>query len=749
VTHAARVVMEMTTVRSYRNASQGQRLPRSAAATLTGSRSDNFSVSIDPSRPSGNYRSAHPVRDTFATQRAPTSLPAAYKPRARHGYVLNRPSQPKYPRPVIAPVLTAAQQLARAELARRRFNEEVARANAQVIESVSSSSGSWQAAQLAPMVRPRERAVRIGEAKNPGPKRKDARILRDAKDIEKALGARTERKRAPPAPAAAASGRRRTNRGPANPPMAPPSRPRGTLESSGPNPTNRRKSRTDGQTATSTALDVIHKTDDIRALQAIAYMKTFAFIEHPSHGPGSSGANPVVFGAFTHSQAYDIQPFVASSPPWRNGGTVQPMMNPEGSIALLIMPHIAWDNNSGDLPPNGLTTITPGMWIDPSANAVTGNFTLNLNSAPTFTPYYKGGPLFAPPVPLRGFQSGFPTCQAPPNLTAAQTTALVLPNDDSDNPVGQCSVRFRTLGLRATVTVSQNFVDAQGALFAGDNCDFYRSAAGQDLLQNRVLPLSQFSASTALGGGTTGIIQVNQTTTELVALGNESLNECLNLRHVHQVGSYLSGTVVEANFLPVNNRILDWHERLVPLCNEAIATYDPQQLESTFDVLINQPALIFMLSGMDPNTPQSVAVDLTWLVELEVAPEGQLGWLLPDAAEMENFASKIDWSTNEQLHHGGRFGSVQPEFANTPTGSIGVQQCIGTIPSPGGRPVLELPQGARAAYVHGALGSAGTGHLGQENEGGFIGTIESLVTDVVEVFTMAEGLVGGLFSAIF
>lgn len=370
-----------------------------------------------------------------------------------------------------------------------------------------------------------------------------------------------------------------------------------------------------------------------------AYLASFIDPQHPARGPGSSNY-PTVLGTFKASTAVNLTSSVAAEAtgfrppatqfPWGNGASI-----------LIVTPHIPALTLSGgtalaagDVPQLTNVGICSGFIVEP--HIAMQDVVYNSSS------YAR---------PLSNFQSNLP------DLVNNLMNPVVTGGDDWIANAGSC-ISFRTVGLRATITVTDPLTAATGMVFAGDNGDYFMEGAEP-----------RFEFDTIAGAAPTAY-QVGPGTgsTNTTAAPNATLAE-RNLRpRVTQAGAFMKGEIYEASWLPTSDRAITYADRVPIVPGETAAGWSgaandqvPQWMQTTLgELLVNQGACMFDLSGLRDGA--TFNVDVTWSVEMQVEPTSSIGFLLSEARFAPRFVP--DWMEYACCCPGGLLGSTMHHYSN-------------------------------------------------------------------------------------
>jgi hypothetical protein len=246
---------------------------------------------------------------------------------------------------------------------------------------------------------------------------------------------------------------------------------------------------------------------------------------------------------------------------------------------------------------------------------------------------------------------------------------------------------FRTVGLRATITNTTAELTAQGIAMAGDNGDLFQAAermqftsfaqGGSAVPSFDSLAPKEFQAATSFGSFD-------------------------RYTRVNNVGAFANGDVIEAVWLPTNDRALDYDNDVpaLPYSGSANAASNQHAL----NVLSNGPGLLFGLYGM-PNGATAF-VDVVWVVEATVRSGTTLGWLKAEARLNASFV--VAWSHLACVTPGGKEGEPVRLWAKCANGAAGIAMVKDGKMQPSLRRPINMgpaPMSAIAKFVEGIKGT--------------------------------------------
>lgn len=440
------------------------------------------------------------------------------------------------------------------------------------------------------------------------------------------------------------------------------------------------------------------------------YLASFVDPQHAARGPGS-GNYPTITGQFKSSSGIKFDSTVAGEPDATTNGGPYPL-NANGEAIVVVAPHMPFLENSGE---TGFDITGP-----PTANLCSG-FVCKPEALMEHNVYGAVGAS----RPLQPFQSLLP------DMTVGKFASIAVPDDAQDgtsgllkcagmsdtNPgseiqflreesLGRC-ISYRTVGLRATLTVTDPLTESTGIVYAGDTCDYYQDIGGSYINRNDVT--KNYEQISGFSGG-------NPATAEFTTLGNQSVRP-----RVTQAGAFSKGNIFEASLLPTSDRVLNYSDRvLVTPCDtvkrilEDVGTVAATQPAYTAaldyydcglgEFLSNQPSIMFDLRGLRDGAVCNVSV--TWSIEMQVEPTSSIGFLLAEARFAPRFVP--DWMEFACCAPGGVLGEVMSHYLNCERKTVGfIANAVGLST---GHPPTATGTGA-VRTDHPQSASSGIGHV--------------------------------------
>lgn len=196
---------------------------------------------------------------------------------------------------------------------------------------------------------------------------------------------------------------------------------------------------------------------------------------------------------------------------------------------------------------------------------------------------------------------------------------------------------YRTLGLRATLSVDEKVLESKGIVRAGDSRAFF--AHRQRLISDMRNGQSKYPV-------------IDELDDKL------SLGKMADLEGITRVGSFLPGSVYECSFLPTNERIQVMSNFLFSAETELASVSSDNNL---FQMLTNTPAVLFALSGLPDDASFSIGVD--WAIELAIDLRDSIGYVYANARFAQQF--NPDWGDLMGIRTAGRLGVVKNEWNNS------------------------------------------------------------------------------------
>jgi len=378
-------------------------------------------------------------------------------------------------------------------------------------------------------------------------------------------------------------------------------------------------------------------TNTHKDLAEEAFLMGFVDPDHPARGPGSA-TNPTILGKLKSSTSATFSSAVTGEWLETTPGSTFPMTS--GNAVVVVMPHLAC----------GPTTSIPSGTASGSLSA---GFALP-GDAVMQDPVYGSG---SKGRPLVGFQSSVPDLVSTIRTSGGNPEGYDLTNSAMlyDQAGGTC-VPYRTVGLRATVTVTDPLTDSTGMLFAGDGGDYFADE-----------PASRYDASIK-NARNIRITQAHSGASKSTAFGAQIGDQALRPRVV-PAGAFSKGDIYEASLLPISDRALQWCEGVPNACNDNQTTYlggvgfegaTDYYFSTLGENLMNNPSLILEFRGLREGAVCNI--DVTWAVEFQVEPRSSIGFLLSEARFAPRFVP--DWMEFACCVSGGPLGDTAYHYLN-------------------------------------------------------------------------------------
>jgi len=385
----------------------------------------------------------------------------------------------------------------------------------------------------------------------------------------------------------------------------------------------------------------LESMESSKHISEAAYLYGFVDPDFADRGPSSSEF-PTILATFKSHSPISIVPYTADTAAWPT--TTSYMADSNNALAFVICPCIVYSSI-----PSTNGEFVPGYCYSPSLDAV-NNFNL----------FHSGGTGASgagPPVPLMPFSSPFPTAQ------------LAF---GSDPELGSVSSSYRLVGLRATLTISQSAIYAQGVVMGGDSNDVFED--------NQIQYLSLDSSTNATPGF--NVIEFSEATEfNFTNPPPGNFGNFANFQRVKELGAVTNGAIFEACYLPTNDRALDYNVNLpvhrvtnLGLPNDCV-----------YGDLVNYPAVLFSLQNISTTTiaPMSISLDVSATYEIPVYAGSPLAFLVNQARFMPRFL--VDWTLLQTLPSAGTLASILTDWVAGPYGSTGLNVALGKLNPPPGR----------------------------------------------------------------
>jgi hypothetical protein len=281
-------------------------------------------------------------------------------------------------------------------------------------------------------------------------------------------------------------------------------------------------------------------------------------------------------------------------------------LDSDSSVAIVLQPQaiVRAEDSSGDA---SNATMSGFTW---PTNVTTGTPFLTNDSSVTS---FDNGAI----VPLGEMATPFP----------GQQEKTTLNNATSEFMVGyECAVRC--VGLIAEMTVVQPALDAQGAVWAGNNQDFAMMANRSVLVR-------------ATGSAEESLFSSDQE----IQAADYSFSQVEKFAHIVPTGAFSNGSKHVAHWLPVGDNCLAFQSARVCQPGAYVAdTTDPQSTALSPAVfLANSEGCVFVLKGL--NTTSSLpAVNIKMRANYEVIlrRSHSIAWNIAEARLNRRFF--VDWS---------------------------------------------------------------------------------------------------------
>jgi hypothetical protein len=224
---------------------------------------------------------------------------------------------------------------------------------------------------------------------------------------------------------------------------------------------------------------------------------------------------------------------------------------------------------------------------------------------------------------------------------------------------GITSQAHRVVGLRATLTVNGNVLDATGMVYASDNCSYYPDEPARNYDQNVV----------------TGVVNdypiYEDADIYAVGLGNGSITN----RSV-VAGPFAYGKQFEATFMPTADNILAYRNKFPTVARCTLGNNE----QTTASLLMDGPYVFFHLMGVTANVAITITTQLALELPVRLGPISVLGFLLSEARLSRKYT--VDWDMLSPVPVGGHLLAPALAAATQSFGRLGLAMAAGSIPPP-------------------------------------------------------------------
>lgn len=377
-----------------------------------------------------------------------------------------------------------------------------------------------------------------------------------------------------------------------------------------------------------------------------SFLAGFVNPEVATRGPGMLD-RPTIVVNFRCRAEINLRPHVVG--PYYPA-SVDHTVDASGGIALVVAPHVVTD------------TAFTGTNIE-------SGFTYNndgrpLSAAHMYNPSVAG---LANTVPLGQFDCPFPGGWTNDGLQATM------------------SMPFRTVGLRATLTVTTNPLHVQGSIVCGDNGDLFAQLETETVAQSN-----------------------SDIVTDSLAVGRNPLvgqafGTGFSYARLNQAGPLLPGATYEAAWLPSTDRALEYQHSVNLHRVPAVVDNDQQ---NAADELVEGPALIFLLRGMQvtPVISFTATLNITWAVEIGIQRGSALAFLYNSARFAPRYV--VDWSELVCTTTGGPVGAAWRNLPG-PVRSAAGEVNSGVVAPNNGMGAVTTPSMRTATRKRSSLGDSG------------------------------------------
>lgn len=365
-----------------------------------------------------------------------------------------------------------------------------------------------------------------------------------------------------------------------------------------------------------------------------------------ARGPSGENVLPTVVLRFNAKVSFAPLAYAANVQPTTDPGGRQPMLDEDGNMTVVILPHILYDWKADTVPTsNGIVST---VLFGSERSELKQHFPLSSGS--------DGG------APYWGYANGWDNTFPSLNLDATHEDFATTDFD------------WRTIGLRATLSTTSNAFVTAGSIWGMDTGAWYSNAP---TMMERYAPNDE-------------LVAISQPLAHPGPKYMVPVNPRANV-----MGPIVPGKTWEAAFVPVHNRVLNYVDTL-PSFNTSHnpdTINDAANMDYMITMLSNYPALAFGLRDVPPG--QGFLVDVSWVVECTVKNGTSLGFLQYEAKLARSYL--IDWSALALVPTCGELGAMLQAWLATPEGKIGYDCKTGKIKEAPARTNVNVQTGAASS----------------------------------------------------
>jgi hypothetical protein len=206
---------------------------------------------------------------------------------------------------------------------------------------------------------------------------------------------------------------------------------------------------------------------------------------------------------------------------------------------------------------------------------------------------------------------------------------------------GNCSLPWRVVGLRATLTHTTAAIAAQGSCMAFDNSEIFGYTGQEEMFES---PPNNGVRPMIAGATTPGMI----TNTPFLSV---PIGDGQSIATSTPAYPLTPGVTIESNFLPSSPKVTDYISRLFFYRTDGGLPAIPEMNMGTH--LLNVPAACFILQGLSPGV-SSFVLEQTLAIEIQVRQLSPLAMLINEARFAVGYSP--DFGVLSGLPRGGKLG---------------------------------------------------------------------------------------------
>jgi hypothetical protein len=375
-----------------------------------------------------------------------------------------------------------------------------------------------------------------------------------------------------------------------------------------------------------------------------AFLYGFLDPTRAARGPMKS-EHPTVIVTLSSSTTLTFETAIAEPTSWVEGA-------PTGTARLEGTPGA----NTGDM----TIACGPVSFIDKSGPSGT------VNGAQLFPGFVMSGttPLKSNAFPASGIAGDDGTTPTAPFGTFVASFPGNLgagdPGESSFKPLTDSfsDQEYRIVGIRSVMTVNSSLLDSYGQVYISDTGSYYPGKPEDNYKLQNTSP-AEITQELIIGEST---------------LYNLPFSNGMNTNRTVSAGAFKYGETYEGGFVPCQDTILDYRNRIPTHCR-ALTAGTGSRLGQPF---LNGPFTVFSLVGIPAATV--VTVSTVVALELPVQVKSMIGCFIASARIAMNYA--VDWSLLARIPTGGEPGGQVLASVTSPYGKLGFGIASGAFTPP-------------------------------------------------------------------